>query len=165
MNRSSIITWRPVTTYILIGGLVAILIGIVVAYILTTFVPTTQVRVGSGVYHLQIADTDVELTQGLSGVSELKGDGGLLMKFNDDNTWGIWMKDMKIPLDIVWLNSDKKVVYIVKNASPESSTSITYTPKANARYVIELPAGSVDKAGIIIGSVADFDETDDGALW
>lgn len=165
MNRPSSITWRPVTTYILIGGLVAILIGIVTAYILTTFVPTTQVRIGSSVYNLQIADTELELTRGLSGVKEIRGDGGLLMKFDSDNTWGIWMKDMLVPIDIVWLNSDKKVVYIVKNARPEDSTTITYAPKAKARYVLELAAGSVQKAGIKINDVAVFDENDDGALW
>lgn len=165
MNRSSIFVWRPVTTYLLIGGLVAILISIVVAYMVTTFVPTTQVKLGSGVFNLQIADTEGELAQGLSGVKELRGDGGLLMKFEVDNTWGIWMKDMHVPIDIIWLNSDKKVVYTVKNATPELSTSVTFTPKAKARYVIELPAGGVDKAGIKTGDTAVFDENDKGSIW
>lgn len=165
MNRPSFITWRPVTTYIFIGGLVTILIGLVVSYVLTNFIPTTPVRLASGVYNLQIADTDTELAQGLSGVKELGGGSGLLMKFPYDDTWGIWMKNMNIHIDIIWLNSDKQVVYIVKNASPESSTNIIYTPKNKARYVIELAAGGVDKAGIKIGNTADFDENDNGALW
>lgn len=165
MNRPSFITWRPATTYILVGGLVAILIGIVTSYVLNNFTPTTPVRLGSGVYHLWIADTDTELSQGLSGVETLRGDGGLLMKFDSDNTWGIWMKDMKVPLDIVWLSSDKKVVYTVKNASPELSTDVIFTPKTKARYVIELPAGGVDKAGIKTGDQATFDENDAGSLW
>lgn len=165
MNRSSIFVWRPATTNILIGGIIAILIGIVVAYMLSTFKPTTPVRIGSGVYNLQIADTPTELAQGLSGVSELRGDGGLLMKFEHDNTWGIWMKDMKIPLDIIWLSSDKRVVYTVKNAGPELSTDVTFSPKVKARYVIELPAGSVEKAGIKTGDQAVFDENDNGEIW
>ncbi|MGV9001498.1 MAG: DUF192 domain-containing protein [Candidatus Saccharimonadaceae bacterium] len=165
MNRPSSITWRPATTNILIGGLIVILIGIVVAYALNTFVPTTSLRVGSGVYHLWIADTDAELAQGLSGVESLKGDGGLLMKFATDSTWGIWMKDMKIPLDIVWLNKDKKVVYIVKNASPDLSTNVIFTPTTDARYVVELPMGGVEKAAIKTGDQATFDENDTGGLW
>jgi uncharacterized membrane protein (UPF0127 family) len=165
MNRPSSFSWRPQTTYFIIGGLVILLVALVVSYIVTHFTPTTEVRLGSGVYHLWVADTDAELKQGLSGVEKLNPGGGLLMKFDGDNTWGIWMKDMKIPLDIVWLNKDKQVVYIVKNASPELSTSQTFTPKATARYVIELPAGGVDKAGIKSGMVADFDETDPGRIW
>lgn len=165
MNRPSFITWRPATTNLLIGGTVVLLVSLAVAYMLTTFTPSTSVRIGSGVYHLWIADTDAELTKGLSGVSELRGDGGLLMKFGGDDTWGIWMKDMKIPLDIIWLNKEKKVVYTVKNAGPELSTDVIFTPKEKARYVLELPQGSVEKAGIKTGMQATFDENDNGELW
>ena len=165
MNRPSFITWRPATTRILIGGLVVLLISLVVSYVVSTFRPTTLVTAGSGTYRLWIADTDAELTQGLSGVPTLSMDGGLLMKFPYDNTWGIWMKDMEVPLDIIWLNEDKKIVYIVKNALPDLSTDVTFTPKEPARYVIELPAGSVDKAAIKTGTFVVFDENDDGAYW
>lgn len=165
MNRPSFATWRPATTYVLVGGLVVLLISLTVAYILNTFVPTTSVRIGSGVYSLQIADTEAELAQGLSGVQELPVNGGLLMKFDSDNTWSIWMKDMEIPIDIIWLDKDKQVVYIVKGATPELSTDVVFSPKTDARYVIELPAGSVEKSGIKKNQTVIFDETDTGALW
>ena len=162
MNRPSFRIWRPATTVILIGGLVLLLVALVASYMASNFKPTAEVRVGSGVYQLWIADTDAELTQGLSGVESLKSNGGLLMKFDGDGTWGIWMKDMKIPLDIVWLNKDKKIVYLVKNAHPSTSTDVVYSPKEPARYVLELPIGSIDKAGLKKGMVATFDENDAG---
>jgi len=165
MNKPSTVLWRPTTTIIFIVGIVALVVYSAIAYMVTNFRPTTEVRVGSGVYHLMIADDEVERVQGLSGVSSLKPDGGLLMRFDSDDTWGIWMKDMKIPLDIIWLNKDKKVVHMVVNASPELSTDATFTPSAAARYVIELPAGSAAKAAIKPGVTASFDETDDGRLW
>jgi len=165
MNKPSFIKWRPTTTVILIAGIVALLIYSVVAYGVTHFKPTVGVQMGSGIYHLWLADDEAERTQGLSGVESLNPDGGLLMKFDSDNTWGIWMKDMKVPLDIVWLDANKKVIYIVKNASPELSTDTIFTPKTNARYVIELPAGTVEKAAIKTGILATFDETDTGKLW
>lgn len=165
MNRPSFITWRPTTTVILICGLVALLVCSVGAYAATHFQPTVEFRVGSGIYRLSVADTDTERIQGLSGVTELPVDGGLLMKFESDDTWSIWMKDMNIPLDILWLNSDKRVVYVVKNAGPELSTDTIFKPKEKARYVVELPAGSVENAGIKTGLVAEFDETSDGSLW
>jgi len=165
MNKPSFVTWRPTTTWILIVGLVALLVYSVGAYIVTNFRPTTELRMGSGVYHLWVADTEAERIQGLSGVDKLSMNGGLLMKFDSDSAWSIWMKDMKIPLDIIWLNKDKEAVYIVKNASPELSTDTTFTPKKDARYVIELPAGGVDQAAIKTGMTATFNESNTGGLW
>ncbi len=165
MDRPSFRIWRPATTFILIGGLVLLLVALVASYIASNFKPTTEVRMGSGVYHLWIADTEAERIQGLSGVEDLGVNGGLLMKFDTDANWGIWMKDMKIPLDIIWLDKDKKIVHIVKNASPEDSTDVVYSPKDPARYVIELSAGAADKAGLKKGMFATFDETDAGASW
>lgn len=165
MNRPSFRIWRPATTYILIGGLVVLLIALVASFAITTFRPTTEVKVGSGVYKLWVADSEAELVQGLSGVESLPKNGGLLMKFSTDDRWGIWMKDMKVPLDIVWLNKDKEIIYIVKNAQPSMSTNITFTPKEPARYVIELPLGSVENAGLKTGMIAAFDDNDDGGVW
>lgn len=161
MNRPSFRIWRPATTFILIGGLVVLLVALVVSFMLTNFKPSVEVRLGSGVYHLWLADTDAEREQGLSGVTSLRDDGGLLMRFDGDSTWGIWMKDMQIPLDIIWLDSGKKVVYMVKNADPSTGSEVIYTPKKPARYVVELPKGSIEKAGIKAGMTATFDETAD----
>lgn len=148
--------WRPHTTGIVISGLVLILVALVVSYMSQNFKPSTNVRLGSGVFSVQLATTDETRMQGLSGVERLDANGGLLMVFPNDAAWGIWMKDMKIPLDIVWMNNDKKVIYIVKDASPDLGTSKTFTPDAPARYVLEIPAGTVKNAGIQIGSVATF---------
>ena len=162
MDKPGFRIWRPATTYILIGGLVALLVASVIAYMVATFQPTTLVRIGSGVYQVSVANTEAERMQGLSGVKELPKNGGLLMSFPEDSQWGIWMKDMYIPLDIIWLNGEKKVVYLVANASPELSTTKIFAPKDPARYVIELPAGSIQKAGIRKGMIAEFDDQETG---
>lgn len=154
--------WRPMTTVILIVGVVSLIVYSAVMYIATTFKPTIEVSIGSGVYQLWLADNETERVQGLSGVESLRPNGGLLMKFDTDDTWGIWMKDMNFPIDIIWLDADKKVVYIVKNAKPELSTSKIFTPNTPARYIIELPAGKVDAAGIKTGTTAVFDEAKGG---
>jgi uncharacterized membrane protein (UPF0127 family) len=156
MDKLRLFVWRPSTTIILIVGLVLILVGLVVSFTLTTFKPTTQVRLGSGVYSLWLADTDTSRIQGLSGVDKLHLNGGLLMAYETNGTHGIWMKDMNFPLDLIWLDSNKEVVYIVKNAPPENPARTIYTPKDAARYVLELPAGSVKKAGIKTGDTATF---------
>jgi uncharacterized membrane protein (UPF0127 family) len=122
----------------------------------TNFQPTTEVRVGSAVFNTGLATTDTARKKGLSGVESLNGSGGLLMVFQGDDDWGIWMKDMKIPLDIIWLNNEKKVIYIVTDASPDLGTSKIFTPNDPARYVLEVQAGSVKRSAIKIGDIASF---------
>ncbi len=132
------------------------LVALVVSFAATHFKPTIETTLGSGTYHLWIADTSASRKQGLSGVKNLKPNAGLLMVYPDSDYHGIWMKDMEVALDILWLDEHKKIVYIVKNVSPEYSTSKSFKPNTPALYVIELPAGSVQKAGIKTGQVAGF---------
>lgn len=104
-------------------------------------------------YHISIRDTEPEREQGLSGTDSLPDGQAMLFVFPNDSTWGIWMKDMKYPIDIVWLDSGKKVVYTVKNAKPSSYPEI-FQPIEKARYVIELPSGTIEKTGIAVGDPA-----------
>lgn len=150
--------WRSSTTAILIAGVVVVVIAAAVSFMFSHFQPRTEVRLSSGVFHLRLAADEPSREKGLSGVESLKSDDGLLMTFDTDDKWAIWMKDMKIPLDIVWLDSSKKVIYIVKNAAPELSTDRVFTPTEKARYVIELSAGATQQYGIKLGDRATFNE-------
>ena len=67
------------------------------------------------------------------------------------------MKDMNFPLDIVWLKSSKKVVYIEQNVSPDTGIDKTYYPHVPARYVLEMSAGNVKSKNIKLGQVATVD--------
>lgn len=156
MNKLSIFSWRPATTLILLGGFVLILVALVISFIWANFKPTTSVQVGGGVYHVWIAKTASEREKGLSGVEHLKVNGGLLMVFDEDGNNPIWMKDMLIPLDIVWIDANKKVVHIEREVDYKTGTSKTYMPKKLSRYVLELPAGSVSNAGIKVGQSVEF---------
>jgi uncharacterized membrane protein (UPF0127 family) len=114
--------WRPSTTALLVGGVILIILAASIAFMISNFRPTTEVRLGSGVFSARVADNQTSRQLGLSGVESLKPNEGLLMVYDSSGSWDIWMKDMKIPLDIIWLDRDKKVIYSVKNASPELST-------------------------------------------
>lgn len=157
MDKLRLLVWRPHTTIILTVGMVLILVGLFISFTVTAFKPTTEVRLGTGVYALWLATTNADRTQGLSDVKSIDPNGGLLMDFGQDGQHGIWMKNMNFPLDIIWLDKFQHVIYIVKNAPPENPASTVFAPKDPARYVIELPAGSVSQAGIKIGDTATFD--------
>ena len=115
-----------------------------------------QVTLGKDTHTVRIATTPESRTQGLSGVAYLGKFQGLLLAFPYEAPHGIWMKDMEIPIDILWLNNDKRVVYIVENASPEWSTTKIMKPSEPALYVIELPAGAVARSTISVGDTAQF---------
>jgi hypothetical protein len=123
--------------------------------------PHTTVTLQGDTYQADIAATAAVREKGLSGTDPLDKNQGMLFAFTKDDTWGIWMKDMKYPIDILWLNSNKEVTYIVKNADPSSYPYTTFKPQSPARYVFEIPAGTVEARGYKIGTKATFDLPDD----
>lgn len=148
--------WRPHTTAITIIGLVAILVALATAFILTNFTGKTAVYIGTGTFDVRVANTPQGREHGLSGTSSLAMNEGMLFDFGESKHWGIWMKDMEIPIDIIWLDGDKRVVHIVKNADPSHGTSKTFTPEKPALYVLELASGATTQFNIKIGDRATF---------
>ena len=99
---------------------------------------------------IEVADSEAERIQGLSGRKNLGGDEGLLFVFERDDFHGIWMKDMNFAIDIIWLDGELEVVDIKKNALPESFPQI-FRPASSARYVLETLAGFSDNRLVKIG--------------
>lgn len=119
--------------------------------------PSTAVTLGSTVLDAEVVDTAELRELGLSGRSGLGRDQAMLFVFEHDGKWSIWMKDMKFPIDAVWLDGNKRVVHVAKNLQPDVEPYTTYSPGKPARYIIELPAGAADKLNIRLGSPAEFD--------
>lgn len=107
-------------------------------------------------HNITILRTEAELQKGLSGTSNLPEGSAMVFVFPRDDKWGIWMKDMNYAIDIVWLNKDKKVVHMVKDAQPSSYPSTTFAADGESRYVIELPSGTIERTGITKGDTADM---------
>jgi len=84
----------------------------------------------------------------------------MIFIFNDAGPQYMWMKDMDFPLDIVWLDQNKKVVSISANISPDTykknPPKIFYSPTP-ALYVIELPSGDANRLGIASGLLLSFE--------
>lgn len=137
------------------SGIIALAAVVGIGYLLWQMNDQQQVvRLHGNSYHVSIMKTADELERGLSGTDNLPNEHGMLFVFPTDNKWPIWMKDMKYPIDIVWLDKDTTVVYMVKNAQPESYPDTQFTPNKNARYVIELASGTIERTGITIGDYA-----------
>lgn len=140
----------------------ALVLGVAWLYMLTPFMPAlptfslpgadaprTLVLDGHTI-SVSVADTDEERVQGLSGRSGLAPDEGMLFVFNTDGKYAFWMKDMRFPIDILWLSADGRIRYIAPNVSPDTYPQ-TFVSTALARYVLELPAGYAEENGVSVG--------------
>lgn len=104
---------------------------------------------------VDLAITQQQEEKGLSGREGLAEDKGMLFIFERPFVYGFWMKDMLFPIDIIWINEHQQVVYIKENASPEAYPEI-YTPKENAKYVLEVKTGFARKNNLKIGDTVLF---------
>ena len=98
----------------------------------------------------ELADTAEKRTLGLSGREKLGANEAMLFVFADSSIRQFWMKDIKFALDVIWIDENKKIVDITKNALPDSYPR-TFSPLLPAKYVLELNAGFTDENKIEIG--------------
>lgn len=140
--------------------LTVVLLGFIGWLLFVQTSTTVKIRLGSGEFQAQIAATDEERARGLGGVMSLADNEAMLFIYDGDQEGRIWMKDMKIPIDAVWLDVNKRVVHMEESLQPSSyHEGKTYGPTVPVRYIVELPASAVRKNAITQGSQAIFDET------
>lgn len=79
---------------------------------------------------------------------------GMLFVFPDAQPRTFWMKNTLIPLDMLFFDSNRKLVAIQANAAPcHADPCALYPSGAPARYVLELNAGTAAKLGLHVGDV------------
>jgi len=108
-------------------------------------------------FSVEIADNDAERTRGLMNRSSLAETSGMLFIFEEERIYPFWMKDTLIPLDIIWIDSNKKVVFINNETPPcEQDPCPSYNPRVDALYVVEIPGGVARTHDIQVGRLAEF---------
>jgi len=94
---------------------------------------------------LEQARTTDEITKGLSNRDSLCKSCGMLFTFEKPAIYQFWMKDMRFPLDIVFMDKDFRVIYVSQNAQPcpLQGECPLITPPSQVKYVLEVNAGYV----------------------
>jgi uncharacterized membrane protein (UPF0127 family) len=106
---------------------------------------------------VEVAATDEARQRGLMFRTHLPADRGMLFVFDTEDFWPFWMKNTRIPLDMIWIGSDKTVAFILEDVPPcPGDPCPTYRPLRKARYVLEVPAGSVRKWKLSVGQPLTF---------
>lgn len=111
---------------------------------------------------ISLSDMQIEIvatlearTQGLSGRAEVPSGYGMLFVFDMPDRYGFWMKDMLVPIDIVWIKDSGEVVGVDAGVQPETFPTVFY-PAKPVRYVLEMKAGEAAHRGISVGSLIEI---------
>jgi len=105
---------------------------------------------------LIIVDTPQTRAQGLSGRENLPQNTAMLFIFEDPDTHKFWMRDMKFPIDIIWLDEKFRIVHLAPNVSPTTFPT-TFESLQNSLYVLEAVAGFSHENNLKIGDILNID--------
>ena len=105
---------------------------------------------GPASVRLEVAATDAARMKGLMFRQTLAEGDGMLFVFGETSDHGFWMKNTFVPLDMIFIGDDLRVVGVHARAVPQSTDPIKVG--APSRYVIEVPAGWAERHGVARGT-------------
>ena len=113
------------------------------------------------VVHVEIANTEELRAQGLMFRDHLAPEDGMLFFFAGEGNYPFWMKNTRIPLDMIWIGSNRTVADVKFEVPPcRADPCPSYPPKGVARYVLEVAGGVARQHGVKAGDVLRFEGTD-----
>jgi uncharacterized membrane protein (UPF0127 family) len=122
---------------------------------------TSQICFKDYCFTIEVADTPEKQMRGLMFRESMPDGHGMLFLFPTEQTYSFWMKNTLIPLDIIWMDKDMKIVHIESHVMPcENDPCPSYSPPVSAQFVLELNADMAAENKLFIGdqgSVAKID--------
>ncbi len=152
MKRYSLIIFFAVIAVVLILSAILFFTGENITVIAPQEPSTPSLSVNGHIVNLEIADTEQKRNEGLSNRDNLLQNSGMLFVFDTPGEYVFWMKEMKFPLDFIWLNGNK-IVQINENI-PAPSTGeppAVIRPDYPVDKVLEVNAGFIKSAAVKIG--------------
>lgn len=102
----------------------------------------------------EVADSPRERARGLMFRDNLGENNGMIFMFDSSEKHAFWMKNTLIPLDIIWLDENLKVVDITTMTPCKKDPCVSYYPKENSLFVLEVNSGFAQEKGIEVGDTA-----------
>jgi uncharacterized membrane protein (UPF0127 family) len=111
----------------------------------TSGLATIEMKLGSKTFTLEVADRDASRAYGLMRRDSMPADHGMIFVFDKSEDRGFWMKDCRIPLDIVFVDDAGRVVSVKQMKPYDRNTTPSDGP---AQFAIELNQGAAESAGV-----------------
>lgn len=105
-------------------------------------------------FQVDVADTPAKRELGLQYRRDLAADRGMIFLFPSESHHSFWMKNTPIPLDMIFISSDQKIVGIVERAVPFSTDSRSVP--AASQFVLEINGGLAGHYGVKVGDSIRF---------
>jgi uncharacterized membrane protein (UPF0127 family) len=107
---------------------------------------------------VELATDDATRELGLMYRDQMAADHGMLFIFPKSDEYPFWMKNTLIPLDMIWIDEQRRIVHVAANVPPcKADPCPNYPPNAIAKYVLELGGGVAAKHGLANGQVLRFE--------
>jgi hypothetical protein len=125
-----------------------------------------ELRAGDRVMRIEVASTAAQSERGLGYRDGLAADAGMMFDLHETHVPVFWMKGMRFPLDMVWIDDAKRVVDVTRDVEPQPGAKDDelrrYSPGAPVRYTLEVNAGAAERLGLAPGVQLAF-QIGDGA--
>lgn len=162
INNTNIVFQKTITVLIVLFSIFVVVVYISSKHeiVQTNFSPDIfakgMVNLDGKNLSVLIADNKISIAQGLAGVTKLSDHEGMLIKFENSSNYSIWMKNMIIPIDILWIGEKGKVLWIEEKVRPETYPKTFYPKNIKAKYVLELASGYVERNNVKKGDLMTF---------
>jgi len=140
---------------LILTGVIFLVVGVLMVSYLSTQDYKSRVVLGGKTFNVDVADNDYTMQKGLSGRKLIADNEGMIFIFGKLDKHGFWMKEMKFPIDIIWMDKNFVINHIESNVEPSTYPTIFY-PENNALYVLEVRAGQSSILGVKLGDKAQF---------
>ena len=108
----------------------------------------------------EVMATPQDMARGMMFRDSLAEDRGMLFLHNQPGPYRYWMYNVRIPLDMIWMDANRRIVELAADAQPcteeDPNRCRAYGGAAMAIIVLELPAGSIEKHGLKVGQQLRF---------
>jgi uncharacterized membrane protein (UPF0127 family) len=109
------------------------------------------------VLQAEVMVKDEDRAMGLMFRPSLPKDRGMLFVFERTDFHGIWMKNCRFPIDILWLDEERTIVHVAEAVPPcKAEPCPVYSPLRRAAYVVELNAGQARREKAVVGAALAF---------
>lgn len=117
----------------------------------------SKVKIRSTVITVEVAATEAQKQKGLGDRSSMAPNHGMLFSYDHKEQYNFWMRGMRFPLDILWIDGNK-IVDITENVpNPKPGESpVVVKPDVAVNRIVEINAGMVEQFGIKVGDTVEY---------
>ncbi len=142
-------------TVLIIAITIIIAIMIIINQGLISKNPLSSIRISGIDIYVQIAKTPRQIEKGLGGQNSISEKEGMLFIMPSAKRYLFWMKDMKFPIDIIWIYNNN-IIDINKNIPISNNSDLpVYKSIIHANYVLEVKSGFSDRYKIKVGDAVE----------